>query len=355
MRRLLPRHAHWGLLAALAALLLTAALVRAPLAHANFPTGHDNSTNPGHDLQWTHADPNSEVAPGTSTGYYYLKAYASGPFVYCTVFSAENWHVELVTPTKVILAQANFANSGGRVFITNATAGNLYECRIANNSPSGGSVQKDYAELNSGAIGDPNIDCGGPGPVWDPNFDAAPMQPAPTPGMPAVSCATPQTVAYTPGDKRLAPPAGAVTYNLGAITGSQTWTITTSVTGDLTAGAFFGNQGVNGTLEITNATGTVVNGEKWGDNVPNPKTMNQEFVGVDAGVEPPGTYKIVYTGPANSTQVAHALLVPYPQALALASPASPPSGGGVGGTPPPRPVAHHRHHHRHHHRRHHHR
>jgi hypothetical protein len=285
-----------------------------PWAHAAIATGHDNSTNPAHDFAWTHGDPNTGLAPGsTSDGYYYLKANAVGNNVWCEIYTGGNWLLQLENGNKDVLAQATFKGTGGAVFITNGVAGNEYQCRIANTSPAGGQVQKDYAELNSGVTNNTTTsDCGGPGKVWDPNFNERPMEPKEPSGMPVNGCSHQVTVPYKAGDPRLSPP-GQHTFNLGTITGNFNRTITTTKAGDLTAIAFFGHQGTNGTLEITNAAGTVVNGWKWGDKAPNPKTMNQEFVGVDAGVQPPGTYHVIYTGPSNTTQDAYALEVDLPQ------------------------------------------
>jgi hypothetical protein len=264
------------------------------------PTGHDNTTAPWHDYKWTHGGPNSGNFPGngnSGTGYYYLKMYAAGPVVFCEVYSAGDWLIQLEDANKNVFMQLTTSGAGGRVYMTNATTGALYQCRI---SDIGSQPQKDYAELNSGALGDTHTsDCGGPGPVWDPNFDAPPMEPAPTSGMPTNGCDHRSAVAYVSTDPRVSPPAQEG-HDLGAISGNHTYTFTTTRAGDLTAFAFVASQGTSATITITNSSGQTINGVKWGDEMVNPKTMNQEFVEADAGVQPAGTYHVVYSGPAAS-------------------------------------------------------
>lgn len=262
--------------------------VSAPTAFAAYATGHDNTTAPH---SWTHADPNTGDPPGNGklgSNYYYLKTFAIGPEVVCTVFSGGNWEIALEDGAKHVLAHEWPLTSGGQVSITNAHIGSLYMCRI---SDLGTTPLRDYAQLDSGPIG--QVSCGGPGPIIDPNWDAAPMQPVPNS---QISCAT--LAPYTPGDPRLAPPP-TQTFDLGGNAGNPTYALTTSATCDLTAATFFGSQGRTGTLTITNATGAVVNGAKWGAQTPNPRTMNQEFVGADAGVQPPGVYRVHFAGPGN--------------------------------------------------------
>lgn len=275
----------------------------ASTAHGGYPYGHDNTTNPAHLLSWTHADPNTADPPGNNRlgdNYYYLKAFAAGPEVVCTVFSGGNWEIVLEDAHKHVLAHAWPLTTGGRVYITNAKVGNLYMCRI---SDLGTTPERDYAQLDSGAIGDTKtLGCGGPGPVWDPNFNEPPMDPAPTPGMPPIGCATPTTVPYTPGDPRLAPPHEQ-TAALGPIHNGAAYRFTVSRACDLTAGAFFGHQGAYATLSITNLAGKLVNGPKWGARTPSLMRMNREFVGANAGVLAPGTYVVHYSGPANNKDI----------------------------------------------------
>ncbi len=296
-------HRPFLLLLLMLSLLSVGLAVQSPVAaHANYPIGHDNTTASSHDYAWTHGDPNTGLIPGNgnaANSYYYLKIYAAGPTVFCEVYSGGAWLIELEDVNKNVLASTTTTNTGARVYITNGVTGNLYQCRIAN---IGTVPQKDYAELNSGAVGDTyTSDCGGPGPVWDPNFNEAPMEPVLTPGMPVNGCDNPTTVTYSTGDPRLSPPPDQHNYDLGPVQ-SQTYTVTTTRTGDLTAFAFVGSQGTNATINITDSHGVTVNGLKWGDMDPNPKTMNQEWADADAGVQPPGTYQIHYTGP---TQLNH--------------------------------------------------
>ncbi len=278
------------LLMVLAILAAAAAafLPGAPVAHAGYPTGHDNTTAP-HD--WTHADPNTADPPGAGklgSNYYYLKAYAVGPEVVCTVFSGGNWEIALEDAHKNVLAHEWPLTSGGQVFITNAHVGSLYMCRI---SDLGTTPLRDYAQLDSGPVG--GVGCGGPGPIVDPNWDAAPMQPL---ANSEVHCDA--LAPYTPGDPRLAPPPSE-TFALGSNSGDPTYAFTTSASCDLTAATFFGSQGHTGTLTIENTAGQVVNGVKWGLATPNPNALNQEFVGADAGAQPAGTYTVHFAGPGN--------------------------------------------------------
>jgi len=270
----------------------------APVALADYPLGHDNSTNPAH--VWTHGDPNVGDAPGNGVarnGYYYLKVRAAGTAVWCEVYSGGSWLIQLETASKQVIAQLRTITTGGRVFTRHAHPGALYLCRI---SDVGSQALKDYAEENSGAPGDRMAsDCGGPGPVWDPNFNAPPMEPAPTLGMPVNGCADPTTVPYHAGDPRLSPPQ-EVSVDLGPLHSGDVSTITTQYACDLTAFAFFGHQGRPATIAITSSSGQVVNGPKWGAQTPNPNSGDQEYVGADAGVVPSGTYVIHYTGPTNN-------------------------------------------------------
>jgi hypothetical protein len=140
------------------------------------------------------------------------------------------------------------------------------------------------------------------------------MEPAPPEAF-ANGCSDPTAAPYAAGDPRLSPP-GQQTFDLGNIsgnTGGNGLPFTTGTTGDLTAIAFFGHQGTSGTIGITDCHGHYLNGTRWGDQAPDPKTMNQEFTGADAGVQPAGTYCLVYTGPSNGTQQFYALEVDYPQ------------------------------------------
>ena len=112
--------------------------VVAQLAYANYPKGHDNATNPAHMGVWTHGDPNTGLIPGsTSDGDYYLRAFPDGDHVWCEVYSGGNWQVQLIHGggNSPVVAQSDFHGTGGRVAITNGTAGNLYGCRISNISP----------------------------------------------------------------------------------------------------------------------------------------------------------------------------------------------------------------------------
>ena len=291
-------------LVACVALMATFAVVApgAPVAQAAYNFQHDNSTAPHN---WTHSDPNTLDPPGfgkAGDGYYYLKAYSAGTAVWCEVYTGGDFQMALMTSNKTVLAEITTKGVGGRVFITNAKPGALYMCRIAN---IGNLPERDYAELNSGNPGDVTTsDCGGPGAVVDPNFDAAPMEPAETPGMPVNGCAQRTTVPYAAGDPRLSfPPEQA--FTLGTNKGNPTYTLTIagSASCDLTAATFFGSQGSTGTLTITNAAGNVVNGKKWGTMTSNPHAANQEFAGADAGVQPPGTYHIHFQGPGNGHQI----------------------------------------------------
>jgi len=270
------------------------------IAHADAPFGHDNTTNPAHAAAWTHGDPNTGDAPGfgaANDGYYYLKIRAAGHAVWCELYTGGAWRVQLMTSNKRVLAQLTTVNTGGRVFITDATVGALYLCRISN---IGRLPLDDYAELNSGDPGNRTTsDCGGPGPVWDVNFDEPPMEPAPTPGMPVNGCASPTTVPYAVGDPRLLPPPEQST-DLGFIHAGAVYPFTAARVCHLTVSDFFGHQGQPATLAITNRAGQIVNGPKWGAQTPNPDTMRQEYVGADAGVVPPGTYVIHFTGPTNT-------------------------------------------------------
>jgi hypothetical protein len=281
---------------------LTGAL---PTAHAAYSIGHDNTTNPAHADAWTHGDPNTGDAPGFGSfgnGYYYLKAYAAGNNVFCEVYTGGTWLIQLETSSKHVLSQLRTVNTGGRVFITNGHAGALYFCRI---SDVGTQPLRDYAELNSGPTGNTTTsDCGGPGPVWDPNFDEIPMEPAPTAGMPINGCnGHPGAAPYVAGDPRLSPPP-AQTAALGPIKGGAVYAFTISGAAcDLSAGAFYGHQGTRATLTITDTSGAVVNGVKWGAMESNPRSETQEFVGADAGVLAPGTYDVHYAGPANNQDV----------------------------------------------------
>lgn len=301
-------------------LALLALLVHpAAPAHANYAFGHDNTTNPAHDYFWTHGGPNSGNAPGngqSSNGYYYLKVYAAGPVVFCEVYTGGDWLIQLEDANKHVLSQLRTSSTGGRVFITTATPGKLYQCRI---SDVGSQAQRDYAELNSGALNDTHTsDCGGPGPIIDPNTGQAPMEPAPTPGMPVNGCDTPTTVKYIPGDPRSLPPVHEQ-HALGLIASNHTYTVTTTLAGHLTAFGFYGHQGSAATLTITDTQGNILNGEKWGDRVPNPKTMTQEFVEADAGVQPAGTYLIHYSGPSNTQQLWALVVPPLPAANPVAA------------------------------------
>jgi hypothetical protein len=272
----------------------------APTAHAQAFTAHDNTTA---SHNWTHADPNTLDPPGfgkAGDGYYYLKMKAAGTAVWCEVYTGGDWDIALENGNKHVLAETHTSGVGGRVFITNAKPGNLYMCRIAN---IGNLPERDYAELNSGNPGDvTNSDCGGPGAVVDPNFDAAPMEPLETPGMPINGCAQRTTVPYVAGDPRLVFPSEEA-FTLGTNKGNPTYSLTTQAACDLTAATFFGNQGHAGTLTITDASGAVVNGRKWGAAEANPGVMTQEFVGADAGVLAPGTYHVHYNGPSNGHAV----------------------------------------------------
>jgi len=290
-------------LVACVALMATVAVVApgTPVAHAQYSTGHDNSTAPHN---WTHSDPNTGDPPGdgkAGDGYYYLKMKAAGPTVYCELYTGGTFQMALMDAHKNVLAEITTNGLGGRVYITNGVTGNLYMCRIAN---IGTVPERDYAELNSGPIGNTTTsDCGGPGPVWDPNFDSLPMEPAPTPGMPVNGCnGHPGAAPYVAGDPRLSPPP-AQTADLGSNAGNPTYSFTTTASCDMTAATFFGSQGSTGTLTIENSSGVTVNGKKWGAAEANPGVMNQEFVGADAGVQPAGTYKIHFAGPSNGHHI----------------------------------------------------
>jgi len=271
------------------------AVPSAPTAFAGYAQGHDNSTNPAHAQSWTHADPNVADPPGDGrlgSNYYYLKIDAAGPEVVCTVASGGNWEIAVEDGKKNVLAHSWPLTSGGQVFITNAKVGALYMCRI---SDLGTTPLKDYAQLDSGAVG--AVGCGGPGPVVDPNWNAAPMQPL---ANSQVQCAA--LAPYTPGDPRLAPPP-AQTAALGPIKGGAVYPFTITAACDLTAGAFYGHQGSKATLTITDTSGAVVNGVKWGAMESNPRSETQEYVGADAGVLAPGTYDVHYAGPGNNQDV----------------------------------------------------
>lgn len=283
------------LLVAVAAIQLTT-----PTAHADYSVGHDNSTAPHN---WTHGDPNTGDAPGfgsSGDGYYYLKAYSAGTAVWCEVYTGGAWLIQLETSSKHVIAQVRTVNAGGRVFTTHAHPGSLYFCRI---SDVGAQPLKDYAELNSGNPGDvTNSDCGGPGPVVDPNFNEAPMEPAETPGMPVNGCAQRTTVPYAAGDPRLSlPPQQSA--DLGPIVNHAAYRFTVAQACDLTASAFYGHQGHPATLAITDLAGNIVNSVKWGAMEANPDRATQEFVGADAGMVAPGTYVVHYAGPANDKSV----------------------------------------------------
>jgi len=269
------------------------AVPSAPTAFAGYAQGHDNTTA-AH--TWTHADPNVADPPGDGRlgdGYYYIKATAIGPEVVCTVFSGGNWEIALEDGKKNVLAHSWPLTSGGQVYITNAKVGALYMCRI---SDLGTTPLKDYAQLDSGPVG--AVGCGGPGPVVDPNWDAAPMQPL---ANSQVHCAA--LAPYTPGDPRLAPPP-AQTAALGPIVNGAVYPFTiTGAACDVTAGAFYGHQGTRATLTITDTSGAVVNGVKWGAMESNPRSETQEFVGADAGVLAPGTYDVHYAGPSNNQNI----------------------------------------------------
>jgi len=289
-------------LAACVATLAAFAVVTpgAPVAHASYAVGHDNSTA---SHNWTHSDPNTLDDPGdgkAGSNYYYLKAIIAGPTVFCEVYTGGAWDIALENSSKHVLAELKTTNTGGRVYITNGVTGKLYMCRIAD---IGYQPLRDYAELNSGPTGNTTTsDCGGPGPVWDPNWDEQPMEPAPTPGMPINGCSSPTTVKYVSTDPRVGVPPEQ-SGDLGSNAGNPTYSFTTTASCDITAGTFFGSQGKNGTLTIENSSGTVVNGKKWGAQTSNPNTMSAEMVGADAGVQPAGTYKVHFVGPSNGHQV----------------------------------------------------
>jgi fibronectin type 3 domain-containing protein len=297
-------------------------------ALADYPTGHDNTTNPAHMGLWTHGDPNTGLIPGsTSDGYYYLRAHSDGRFVWCEVYSGGDWQIQLIhgAGNAPVEAQKDFHGTGGRVAVTDGVAGDVYGCRISNISATvanGGQVQKDYAELNSANSSDVMTtgDCGGPGPASDPNFGGiTPMEPAPPDPFPN-GCSGGPSGPGGPGDEpynasslQVSPPVSQ-SFAVGAVaSGGHAYTVTTTYPGDLTAVAFIGNKGTSGTLTIENSSGHVVNGQKWGARTANPHTQNQEYVGADAGVQPAGTYRIVYDGPANSSHDVYALNVEYPQ------------------------------------------
>lgn len=288
---------------ALLVVLAFSAVLPNVIAHAGYAVGHDNTTAPH---TWTHADPNVADPPGNGrlgSNYYYLKAYAAGPEVVCTVFTAGNWEIALENADKQVLAHSWPLTTGGQVSITNAHPGALYLCRI---SDLGTTPAKDYAQLDSGPIG--GVTCQDePGPILDPNFDAIPMQPIPNS---QVSCPPDVIAPYTPGDPRLALPR-TQTANLGPIVNGAVYvfTVTGGTSCDLSAGAFFGHQGMPATLTITNASGQVVNGVKWGAQTPNPNTAREEYVGTDAGVLAPGTYTVRYSGPTQSNQRVWAICV----------------------------------------------
>jgi hypothetical protein len=133
----------------------------APTAFAAYAKGHDNTTAPH---TWTHADPNVADPPGNNrlgSNYYYLKAFASGPEVVCTVFSGGNWEIALEDAHKHVLAHEWPLTSGGQVYITNAHPGSLYMCRI---SDLGTTPARDYAQLDSGPVGAVTCD-NEPGPI----------------------------------------------------------------------------------------------------------------------------------------------------------------------------------------------
>lgn len=284
-------------------LLFTMTHATLPVAHAGYAYGADNTTA---SHTWTHADPNTADPPGNGrlgSNYYYLKAYAAGPEVVCTVFTAGNWEIALENADKQVLAQEWPLTTGGQVFVTNAHIGSLYMCRI---SDLGSAPAKDYAQLDSGPVGD--VTCADePGPILDPNFDVIPMQPIP---QSQVSCPASVIAPYTPGDPRLAPPL-AQTAKLGPIVNGAvyTFTITGGASCDLSAGAFYGHQGHAATLSITDPAGALVNGMKWGAQTPNPNTQHEEYVGTDAGVLAPGTYDVRYNGPTQSNQAIWAICV----------------------------------------------
>lgn len=281
----------------LAAMALLILFPRVPVYAQVFPYGHDNSTI---HHNWTHGDPNIGTPPKS---YYYIKAIAAGSNVFCELYSAfPRANLRLEDSSKRVLAEADFAGQGGRVFITNATPGHMYQCRLENDSAM---PMKDYLELNSGAAGDIlTSDCGGPGPVVDPNFDAPPMEPLHTQGMPVNGCnGVSGSIPYDPTDPRVGIPLNQQSYDLGVNRGNATYTIVTTRYADLTAFVFFGSQGDWGTMTITDDSGNVVNGPKWGAMEANPGHANQEYVGADAGQVPPGTYHIRFRGPANSQHV----------------------------------------------------
>jgi len=94
-------------------------------------------------------------------------------------------------------------------------------------------------------------------------------------------------------------PSAGESTDLGPIREGAVYSFTTAQACHLTVSAFFGHQGRPATLVITDATGQIINGPKWGVRTLNPHTMREEFVGVDAGVGPPGRYLIHYIGPTN--------------------------------------------------------
>lgn len=199
LKKLFAACAFLGVMAGAVAFAITDTPILKATQASTFLQCHDNTTAPIHTGHWTHGDPNIGLPgdPNGGNGYYYLSITACGPLVYGEVYSPDPrsadastyaWDIDISPGYDHLneLASAQWHGSGGRVFITNATPGAQYRLRVANISTR---TVKDYAEFNSGPIGGTDADCGGPGPVRDPNTGGPPVEPAPQVGFPANSCA----------------------------------------------------------------------------------------------------------------------------------------------------------------------
>jgi hypothetical protein len=197
---------------AVAAVAWNVVSVRTVSANTFLPC-HDNTTASDHVGHWTHGDPATGIPgdPSGGSGYYYLSVKACGPILEGTVYSPGEWDID-ISPNfdhTNELANAQFHGTGGRVFITNAVAGQNYRLRVANISNH--VTQKDYAEFNSGSPGDGQGDCGGPGREIDPNTGGTPVEPAPTPGLPEMGCGSASAGSVVPvSNQQPPPPAPAV-------------------------------------------------------------------------------------------------------------------------------------------------
>jgi hypothetical protein len=268
------------------------------LAQESPTNGHDNTTASRHDRQWTHGDPNAGIFGNSmpSSNYYYLDITMAGKYAWCEVYTPGDWKIDILpadSVSNIPFITGHFHGTGGRVFYHGFT-GKPVRCRVSNISPYG-FIQKDYAELNSGNPGDLNSDCGGPGPVVDPNTNSEPVEPPESINVgPAVpnQCQHPTTIrgAAAPA------PCSATTYFGDATSGAYELSVLTR--GDLTVISLHGSHGTPATMSVTDTTGHVINNPRWGSNPdPNPATTTSGFTAVDAGVVSPGAYFIYYSGP----------------------------------------------------------